>query len=112
MIEFVVTEELGCLWVQSMVREIRLPTIVDLWSNFPFFNLYLPCGQAHQVTLLYNTAACLLIRRCLATGSSFLTSSAWNQNTPVGGFTTACVYVHSVVAELNWLIVKALLPNL
>lgn len=36
----------------------------------------------------------------------------WNHNIPAAGFLVACVYVHCVVAEINWFIVKALLPNL
>ena len=31
---------------------------------------------------------------------------------PVGGFPVVCVYVYGVVADLNWLIVRALLPRI
>ena len=55
MVQFVVTEELVGLWVQSMVREILYPRLLTCGIIFLFLIYICPAGrQAGKLTRMYT----------------------------------------------------------
>ena len=120
MVWSVVTEELGGLWVQSVVRGNLYPRMFTRGRIFLFFLFIftLQVGSRAQAIL----PRYIIFIYCLPYNKAshsyqcdwLITSLCWNQNTASWWLPSGmCVRVWCcVVADLNWLIVRALLPRI